>query len=474
MSFEHSQGLPPLGQALRFYDRHERRRFHVPAHAGRFSGGADLFTNPYRYDLTELDGLDVLSEPSGCLRDAQEQVAELFGAAHGFFLVNGATVGLLAALLTAVRPGDKVLLPRNAHRSVLSGLILTGAEPVWFLPERLPDWGLWGAVSLDEVRTRLLAQPDIKALLITSPTYEGIGSDIGALSQLCRERGVLLIVDEAHGSLWPFTRHLPTSAVHTGADAVIHSIHKSGGCLTQGALAHLPKNSRLDPMIFQQALNLVQTTSPSYLLMASLEATCHFLASDAGCERIERLFERVFTLRRELPPLLSALRLFEPEAANRTFWDPAKLYWTHPACSGEEWGARFELELKIAYESASPYGVLYLANVGLEDEDFLAFSTALRAGEPLLAAHYPKTEGVSFQAELERRNPTVVRPEMIMTPRDAFFSPGVHVPATNAIGRIAKEAVVHCPPGIPVLLPGERIHPLQLPFLPEDGVWVVQ
>jgi arginine/lysine/ornithine decarboxylase len=474
--FETPQSLPPLGQALRDYDRHERRRFHVPAHAGRFPGVSGFSEEPYRYDLTELDGLDVLSEPSGCLREAQEQIAGLFGAAHSFFLVNGATVGLLAALLAALRPGDKVLLPRNAHRSVLSGLILTGAEPIWLLPERLPGWGLWGGVSVDEVRLQLNQHPDVKALALTSPTYEGIGSDTAALAALCRERGVLLVVDEAHGSLWPLTRHLPASAVQTGADAVIHSIHKSGGCLTQGALAHLPEGSRLNPAAFQQALNLVQTTSPSYLLMASLEATCHFLASDAGRERVDRLFERIVALRRELPPILSALRLFEPEVEKRAFWDPAKLYWIHPHCSGEVWGARFESELKIAYESASPYGVLYLANVGLEDEDFTAFRTAFQNGERLLTSDSPgrPEKESSLQAALERANPATLLPEMTMTPREAFFSPGIHVPATQAIGRTARETIVHCPPGIPVLLPGERVQALHIPFLPEDGLWVVR
>ena len=465
-----------MGQALLSVDRHQWRRFHVPAHAGQLWANTDnpILSDPYRYDLTELDGLDVLSEPSDSLLEAQRQVADLFGAAQSFFLVNGASAGLLAAMLTAVRPGDKVLLPRNVHRAVLSSLILTGAEPIWFLPERLPDWGLWGAVSVEQVRRLLDIHPDIRALVVTSPTYEGIGSDIAALVQLCRQYDVLLIVDEAHGSLWPFSERLPASAVQAGADAVIHSIHKSGGCLTQGALAHLPSGSRLEPAAFQQALNMVQTTSPSYLLMADLERACHFLASKPGQVRLDQLFEHIDVIRQKLAPSLNHLKLFEPtDTQQYARWDPAKLYWSHPNSPGDVWGDLFEKALHIAYESASPYGVLYLANLGLEASDFDAFAHAFRSGESQIEIEMTEF-GLSLQACLEKKNPAILLPEMAITPREAFFTLGEKIPCKSAPGRIAKETVVHCPPGIPVLLPGEIIHPLHIPFLPEKGIWVVR
>lgn len=459
--------LPPLHHALVEYDRLNRRRFHVPAHSGFSMAqlGLDVVADPYRYDLTEVDGLDVLSEPDGCLLEAQAELAQLCGAAQSFFLVNGATVGLMAALMASVQPGDAVLLPRNVHRSVLSALILTDARPVWFLPTRLPEWGLWGEVSVEQVRAQLLAHPDIKALVITSPTYEGIGSDIQAISDLCHAYHVSLIVDEAHGSLWPFSDALPTSAIHQGADAVIHSIHKSGGALTQGALAHLPNHSQIDPIVFQQALNTLQTTSPSYLLMASVEAACHFLASPAGQIHLETLFTRVFAMRRRLSDTLTTFRLFDPPESERAFWDPAKLYLTHPAQTGEDWGALFEDKLQIAYESASPYGVLYLANLGLQPDDFEVLEQALLQGETLLPQPAWRGEFVTVQQRLALENPAVCLPEMAMTPRDAFFARGEQIPLSQALGRIAKETVVHCPPGIPVLLPGERIQEAHLPLL---------
>ncbi|WP_373533542.1 aminotransferase class I/II-fold pyridoxal phosphate-dependent enzyme [Vampirovibrio sp.] len=455
----------PLVEALIRYDRHDRRRFHVPAHAGQNLSGFNLLADPFRYDLTELDGLDVLSEPSGPIAETQALMAEVFGVAHSFMLINGASVGLMAAMLSLVQPGDKVLVARNVHRAVLSGLILTGAHPVWFLPDQLAEWGLWGGVSVEQVHAQLTAHPDVKALFITAPTYEGIGSDTAAIAQCCRNAGVALVVDEAHGSLWPLTSELPQSACHSGADLVIHSLHKSGGSLTQGALAHLPANSRVDADIFQQALNTLQTTSPSYLLMASLESTCAFLGSTAGQARIQQLLGQVGVLRQHFKQKLTQLRLYVPPEENLRFWDPCKFYFSHPLECGEDWGARLEIDPGIAYESANPSGVLYLANIGLSDSDFKAFQQMILYEDQRI----PAFAGPSTTApELE-----VCLPEIVMPPRNAFFALGETVAAHQAPGRIAKETVVHCPPGIPVLMPGERIQAYHLPLLPEAGVMVV-
>jgi arginine decarboxylase len=481
------KAFPPLAQALYDYNALGRQRFHVPAHAGygEHVGGATFLAEPYRYDLTEVDGLDVLSDPEGCLAESQAGLAKLFNVAHTFLLVNGATVGLLAALLACLQPGDAVLLPRNVHRSVLSGLILTGAQPIWFLPERLAEWGLWGSVSPALVAEHLDQNSEIKALILTSPTYEGIGSDIAALSVLCRERKVLLIVDEAHGSLWPLNGHLPMSATHAGADCVVHSIHKSAGCLTQGALAHLPHGSRISQSAFQQALNLVQTTSPSYLLMASIEACCYFWASDAGQIRLTTWLDAIIDLREKLPPLLKALCLFTPVKESGISCDPSKLYWIHPRISGETWGGLFEEELALAYEAASPYGVLYQANPALEASDFARFVSSLCEGERLLANRFPEKTNESLnnqefkpifscQASLEVQNPATLLPEIVFSPREAYFSPSENVSPKLAIGRIAHKVLVRCPPGIPILMPGERIQPSHLPFLPPEGFRVLR
>ncbi|HEY9746394.1 MAG TPA: aminotransferase class I/II-fold pyridoxal phosphate-dependent enzyme [Oculatellaceae cyanobacterium] len=465
---------PPLIRALLEYDQHQRRRFHVPAHAGfnLLPPEWDLSLEPYRYDLTELEGLDVLSEPSECLADAQREVAALFGAARSFFLVNGASVGLMAAMLALLKPGDQVLLPRNVHRSVLNGLILTGAEPVWMLPDYLPDWGLWGAVRPEVVEEQFRKHPNIKALFITAPTYEGIGSDVQALSTVCHRHGIYFVVDEAHGSLWPFTEALPPSACRMDCDAVIHSLHKTGGSLTQSALAHLPEGSRIIPEDFQQALNVLQTTSPSYLLLASLEATCHMLASEQGQRQIEQLLSRVDQLRTDLQTHFRHYRLFEPSKQEVSFWDPCKLYLVNPGVSGEDWGPRIEADERIAYESASPHGVLYLAGLGLQPEDYRFFKDVMLR-EDQQTAENAASSGFTLKQESSSETASASLPEMVMLPREAFFAPGEFIPPAQAVGRIAKETIVHCPPGIPILMPGERIATSHLPLLTQDRLLVV-
>lgn len=455
----------PLARAVRHYPKLNRNRFHVPGHSGR-----EIFSVPgltpeaHRHDLTELEGMDVLSEPSGCIAEAQRLTAERFGVRDSFFLVNGSTAGLQAAMLSILKPGDRVLLPRNVHRSVISGLILTGAEPIWFLPEWLPDWGLWGSVSPETVETHLMRDPHIRALVLTSPTYEGLGSDIRRISEICRQHDCLLIVDEAHGSLWPFSNRLPASACRFDCDAVVHSLHKSAGSLTQSAVAHLPETSRIDPGVFQQALNTLQTTSPSYLLLASLDAASAFLGSDEGRQRIEAMLDQVIALRGEIQREVTGFRLFEP--AGLSLWDPTQLYLVSRHESGEDWGVRVEEAHGVSFESVNLFGTLYKAGIGLEPQDYRALLDALKAED----AVYVRENPAPFEFP---DYPVNMLPEMVLLPRDAFFAPGTRLPADDAVGRIARETVVHCPPGIPVLMPGERIRERHRSGLPET-VLVVQ
>ena len=432
------------------------RRFHTPGHAGS-SLCNTLPDALFRFDLSEVGDLDVLSEASGCIEAAQQRAAKIYNVRDSFFLINGASVGIIAAMLATLKPGDKVLLPRNTHRSVLSGLILTGAEPVWMLPDALPEWGIWGAVNTNSIDVILseaknLTQ-NIKALILTSPTYEGIGSDIEKISALCQQHGVLLIVDEAHGALWPFSNQLPTSAIDFDCDCVVQSLHKSGGSRTQSAVAHLPAHSRISRECYQQALNTLQSTSPSYLLLASLDASIQYLASSEGQQRIETLLKNTQCLREKLDTL-TQFKLFK----HASHFDPTKLYLTHPQQAGSTWGDRVEYDYGMPYESASPYGVLYLANIGLQVDDFEYFFNTLQTIN--IDSVQQPAESIPAWHDVNQL------PIMASTPRDAFFAEGETITRQNAVGRISKESIVHCPPGVPVLMPGEVIaehHLAQLP-----------
>ena len=206
-SVEFSEWTTPLLKALVDYQQLNRRRFHGPGHAGVSLGPEweaahctlGFSSAALQFDLTELEGLDVLSEPEGCLRESQDLLAQRLDVAHSFYLINGSSVGLQASLLAAFQPGDKVLIPRNAHRSVLSGLILAGIHPVWCLPDWLDAWGLWGPLSTGTIETQLVNHPDIKGIVLTHPTYEGVLSPLDKIAKVCQANNLTLIVDEAHG-----------------------------------------------------------------------------------------------------------------------------------------------------------------------------------------------------------------------------------------------------------------------------------
>jgi arginine/lysine/ornithine decarboxylase len=472
--------LLPLYESLKANKAQARWRFHVPGHAGLgvFANGAEGLPAPiYAFDQTEVDGLDVLSQPTGCLAEAQANTAARHRVAHSFFLVNGATVGILAGMLAALRPGSRVLIARNVHRAVISGLILTGARPVWGLPSWNAAFGVWEGIRAQQVAAWLenASQEDdapIAAVILTSPTYEGWGSEIAEIAVVCRQYGALLLVDEAHGNLWSFSEKLPMSAceagVPHGADLVIQSSHKSLGSLTQTALAHLPYGARLNPQRFQEALNTVQTTSPSYLLMASLEAAQAYLASEAGQARLASHLAEVNEVRKRISRLQHFALLCPPPAQG----DPCRVVLRHLGKPGaaQHWADALEGSAGLAYEATTSEAVLYIMNIGLDKSALAHFWETLARED----ARLQRRQGQAQLAPLFSPSlSSPLLPVVAMSPRSAFFAPGVPLPREACEGKIAQQTIVHCPPGIPTLLPGERIQAAQLAALPPT-VWVVE
>jgi arginine decarboxylase len=453
----------PLLDALVAYEALGRHRFTVPGHAGKAlasMGFTGLPAQAYTYDQTEVEGLDVLSEPSECIAEAQTVMAQAVGASHSFFMVNGSSGGLTAGMLALLQPNDAVLVPRNAHRAIISGLVLTGAKPLWFMPPWLPEWGIFGPVRAQQVAKLLAQYPQAKGLMITSPTYDGLGSPIVPIANLCQRANVRLLVDEAHGSLWPYSQRLPASAVTAkGVDLVVQSSHKNVGSLTQSAVAHLPHGSNLSPQAFQQALNMVQTTSPSYLLLASLDASRAFWQTEEGQHQLNQHLDHVLTLRQQLTTQLQGFDLFTPP--HQDHWDFTRLLIRcRHGESGLQWAPRIEAEQRIPYEHCTDASALYVAGVGLAQDSHQAFVQAFLTDD-----HTRSLKKIPLNTRYITALPPL--PQQVLSPRDAYFLPNQTIASASSIGRIAQQTIVHCPPGIPILLPGEQIESDHLPYLPQ-------
>ena len=477
----------PVVSALLNYKTLNRRRFHVPAHAGlplgnhfqALSQQLGFSSALLDVDLTELDGLDVLSIPEGCIAESQALTAERYGVAHTFYSINGTSGGLHACLLASFQPDDAVLTPRNAHRSIIAGLVLAGLNPVWCEPIWYADWGLWGGLSPKIVEQAFKQNPKIKGVIITHPTYEGLATDLEAIAKLCKTHNKRLIVDEAHGALFAWHKAFPQSACELpeaiSADAIVQSPHKTGGSLTQSAWVHLPKGSAISVGRMQQALNHLQTTSPSYLLLASLDLASAWLASVDFQQALQRQLLRVQRLERQFQAVPSVRLLrkthFPVLAGGRPALDETRFYLRHATLSGETVAEILETERGLSYESCNPYGALYLTSFQHGEADFQAFADGFTWVD-----EQSVIEEIQHEKAFEPvKQASFMMPEVALSPRNAFFHEDVEtVTLAEAQGRISAETIVRCPPGIPVLLPGERIQPSHLSLLGQTGTQAIQ
>jgi arginine/lysine/ornithine decarboxylase len=467
----------PLLDAVAHYPTLKRLPFHVPGHGGNAHTLPPALQDAFvtlglnaalRHDLTELDGLDVLATPDapdGVIHQSQALTAQRWGVRQSFYLVNGSSVGLHAALLAILPPKGKILVPRNAHRAVLAGLILCDAQPVWCLPQWEATYGCWGGLTLETLQAHHQRHPDLTAVLVTSPTYEGIVSPIESLSDYCQQHGLYLIVDEAHGAHLALSTVLPVSACHSHADAVIQSVHKTLGSLTQTALLHLPQGSKVSAERMQQVLGHLQTTSPSYLLLSSIDAVSAFWWSEAGQAHIASQLAALKEFRSALATLLPSKGfhlLSHPQA------DPFRLYIRHSlGLSSEAWAVELEDTHGLSFERLNLDGALYLAQPLHSPTLWHTFIKRWQNLPSMTGATTPQPTLTPISA------PRVALPEQVMTPREAFYLPSQSCPVGEAVGRMSAETIVACPPGIPILLTGERISASVVAQLQQSTVQVV-
>lgn len=448
----------PIVEAFKKYYQNPSIQFHIPGHT---KGGAvmeefkDLIGSRAVFlDTTDdFNNLGTLHPATGAIKEAQELAAQAFNADKTFFLLNGSTIGNIAIALTLTKEKQKVIIGRNCHRSVVTGMMLSGAEPLWVIPEKFEDWGLWGHTSAEQIEKLLSENPDVPLVWITSPTYEGVVSDIEEIAKVCKKYGAILAIDEAHGCLWGFNEELPTPAMQLGADIVVQSLHKTGGSFAQSSMLHVAKGANIDTTELEANLKLLHTTSPSYTLLASLDAARAYLQSTKGRRSIRTAISNAKYIRRRLSKLEEVNILSFCGVEN----DPTKIFLKIDGLSGRSLEKILEIEYHLEIESAADEGILVLSNIGHAKRDAVYFCECI---ESIVKSNFRE---ISY-LENPKMMPLCI-PKMAMTPREAHFKKAERIPVSESIGRISEELIAECPPGISVLVPGEVIEEKHLPYL---------
>lgn len=447
---ELSQQSAPIYEALEKFKKMRVVPFDVPGHKrgrGNPELAALLGEKCVNMDVNSMKPLDNLCHPISVIRDAEILAAEAFGAAHSFLMVGGTTSAVQSMVLSVVKSGEKIILPRNVHRSVMGAIVLCGAVPVYVNPECDPKLGIPLGMSVSAVERAIKANPDAKAILVNNPTYYGICSDLRSIVKIAHEHNMLCLADEAHGTHFYFGENLPVSAMAAGADMAAVSMHKSGGSLTQSSL--LLAGPAMSEGHIRQIINLTQTTSGSYLLLSSLDISRRNLAL-RGKEAFAGVVSLAEYARSEINDI-GGYYAYSKELINGDSifdFDTTKLS-VHTLDIGLAGIEVYDL-LRDEYDIQIEFGDLgnILAYISIGDR--------LRDIERLVGA----------LAEVKRRfgkskaglmTQEYIEPELAVSPQAAFYADKESLPIEETEGRICSEFVMCYPPGIPILAPGERI-----------------
>ncbi|MCR5283449.1 MAG: aminotransferase class I/II-fold pyridoxal phosphate-dependent enzyme [Lachnospiraceae bacterium] len=440
----------PIYEALEAFRKQRIVPFDVPGHK-RGRGNPELVEllgeRCLSLDVNSMKPLDNLGHPTSVIRRAEELVADAFGAAHAFLMVNGTTSSVQAMILSVCKAGDKIILPRNVHKSVINALILCGAVPV-YVPAKVNDRiGIALGMAPDMVKKVMDENPDATAVFINNPTYYGICSDLEQITKLAHERGMKVLVDEAHGTHLYFGEELPISGIKAGADLTAVSMHKSGGSLTQSSI--LLCGPDMDPEYVRQVINLTQTTSASYLLLSSLDISRRNLAL-RGRESFERVTRMAQYARDEINEIGGYYAYGRELIDGKDVYDfdETKLlvYTRDIGLTGIEVYDLLRDEYDIQIEFGDIGNILAYISIGDRQQDIERLVGAL--------------EDIKFSFSKEAEHIEVgdfIQPEMVRSPRESFYAKKEQIPITKAAGRISGEMLMCYPPGIPILTPGELV-----------------
>lgn len=446
------QKKTPLLSAMLEYTSKSIVSFDVPGHKRRLlTDFAKAAGNAITLDINSSPDMDLLDNPKGVILEAEGLLADAYDADHAFFMVNGSTFGVQVMIMAACPPGTKIILPRNAHKSAINALILSGAVPVFIQPEMDSKWGIAHGVSVEAIKQAIEEHPDAKAVFVINPTYFGAASDLRSIVNLAHRHHMAVLVDEAHGAHLPFHRELPRNAMQCGADMATLSIHKTAGSLTQSS-ALLLNDGLMERSIVRSHINLMQTTSASYLLMASLDAARKMLALE-GRQLLERTLTHVRSAREEISKI-PGLEVLGYESIGKPGiydYDETKIVIrvNDLGLTGYTVYQMLREKYSIQVELAETYCILAVASMADDAESLGALVNALKS---ISVEHFGKQEPFHMHTE-----DFMEKPKMVVTPREAYYSKQKAVPLSQAAGEISGESIMAYPPGIPIVIPGERI-----------------
>jgi arginine/lysine/ornithine decarboxylase len=442
----------PLFSAMKAYRNNNVIPFDVPGH--KHGLGLPEYKNYFGEAMLELDvnsmkPLDFLGNPISVIKESEELLAEAFGADRSYFIVGGTSFAVQTMLMTTVHSGDKIILPRNVHKSAINALILSGALPVYISPELDEEMGVSHNFTLENLKKAYNEHPDAKAVFIINPTYYGATCDLKAIVDYCHTKNMYALVDEAHGTHFHFHESFPISGMQAGADMSAVSLHKTGGSLTQSS-ALLVNTTRIDGQYVRKVINLMQTTSPSYLLMGSLDVARKMLATQ-GHEIFSKIIEISNYARIAINQIPGCYSIGNEKKSTPGIYgfDPTKLSVTtrDMGLNGMELYDILRDEYNIQMETGDVYNSLAIISVG---DSYESVNKLIEALKDISSKH--NNPRVSY------KKIDLHYPEVVLTPRHAFYSAKEMVLLDETLGRISGESIMSYPPGIPVVSYGERIN----------------
>jgi arginine/lysine/ornithine decarboxylase len=449
-----AQSKVPLFETLLKHAKRDVTSFHCPGHKnGRSIDNALLsYTGKsiYKFDVTVFDEVDSLHDPVGVIKKSQDLMAEIYGVKHSLFLVNGTSVGNMAMFLASCDSGDSVIVSRNSHKSVIAGIILSGVWPIWIQPKIDQKLDIVFNVNYDQIKDALDKYPEAKAVFITSPTYSGVVTELDKIVELCHRRGKVVLVDEAHGAHLHFNDNLPESAVEAGADLCVQSTHKVLSAMSQGSVLHF--NSKIiDFNRVKKIVSMLQTTSPSYLTLATIDLARRQVFFD-GKKKFDNIIKIAEHFRTYINNNIQTMKCFTRKDIQNLGFDldvtKLTINVTKTGLSGYDIESILAKKYNIQLDYADLFNLVAILSEGSNMSDINILINALK---DISEIYHGKQKNWILKIPS-------LSTEMVMMPREVFLSNKTkRVSLKKSIGHVSAQTLTPYPPGIPILIPGERI-----------------